>query len=377
MNKDIVLLKEKLNTNLIKLQKNMMKIIFEDFNVLFDKTLKNNKQKRLLLKEFQDRISSFINNKKFIEQYESKYKMLISNIFQIYINMYNMINKKYNYISIPTSENYILETYTIFARQLWKYPHLYNNLKKDDNIKTLREIEKLIKSSIEESFSNLLSFDNYEESINSDDESEKSYEEDEEENISETSETIISKIGEEETCPDYQELYEPPVLQTEITENFDDEDDEEIFEIDMPLENNEVPEEEPEIPEDVIDIKIPEEEEPEVAEDVIEEPEIHEDTIDIKIQEEEPEILEVHEDTIEEPEIHEEDENIILPLENTIKTLDINENRKFKKKRHHRVKKDDEVSIIEKNHNKIPRVKKIEDIMRDKMKTFRKSNYYT
>jgi hypothetical protein len=364
MNKDIVLLKEKLNTNLIKLQKNMMKIIFEDFNVLFDKTLKNNKQKRLLLKEFQDRISSFINNKKFIEQYETKYKMLISNIFQIYINMYNMINKKYNYISIPTSENYILETYTIFARQLWKYPHLYNNLKKDDNIKTLREIEKLIKSSIEESFSNLLSFDNYEESINSDDESEKSYEEDEdEENISET---IISKIGgEEETYPDYQELYETTALQTEITEDLDNEE-EEIFEIDMPLENNEVPEQEPEIHEDTIDIKIPEQE-PEVPEDIIEELEIHEDTIDIKIPEQEPEV----------PEVHEEDENIILPLETNIKTLDINENRKFKKKKHHRVKKDDEVSIIEKNHNKIPRVKKIEDIMRDKMKTFRKSNYYT
>lgn len=178
MNKDIIILKEKLSTNLYILQKNIIDVIFNDFNILFEKVLKNNKQKKFLLKEFQDKMTKFINEKKFIDKYieNKKCKSIIHNIFQIYINLYNTINKKFNYVSIPIIEDYILECYKIYGRQIWKEPHLYHRLDKNDS---RNKLYKMIKKAIEESFSNLLSFDNYEESSNSENESENSYEEEE------------------------------------------------------------------------------------------------------------------------------------------------------------------------------------------------------
>lgn len=178
MNKDIIILKEKLSTNLYILQKNIIDVIFNDFNILFEKVLKNNKQKKFLLKEFQDKMAKFIDEKKFIDKYteNKKCKSIIHNIFQIYINLYNTINKKFNYVSIPIIEDYILECYKIYGRQIWKEPHLYHRLDKNDS---RNKLYKMIKKAIEESFSNLLSFDNYEESSNSENESENSYEEEE------------------------------------------------------------------------------------------------------------------------------------------------------------------------------------------------------
>lgn len=195
MNKDILILKEKLNNNLNILHKNIVLIIFNDFDSVFEKTVKNNKDKKMLLSEFQDNIVLLVNNKKFIENYSKKHLNLILIIFQLYINIYNKLNKKYNYVSLPETTDYIIELYKIFGRLIWSNPKLYNSFKKTNDINFKNKIIKLIKTSIEESFSSLLSYESYSDD-ESDKYSEKSYEE-EEENIHNDLKIIKNDLEEE------------------------------------------------------------------------------------------------------------------------------------------------------------------------------------
>ena len=108
----------------------------EGYKSIYDNVKKNNKIKKLVLKEFQDKLKLVpLWSEKMIEDEYNRIKViskceyldeLIEALFSSYSQMFMLVNKqKDDAIKIP-SQNYVIHhCYIEIARALWKKPQLY------------------------------------------------------------------------------------------------------------------------------------------------------------------------------------------------------------------------------------------------------------
>jgi len=136
---------------------------------IYNDTKKNNKERKKILKEFQQNLS---NIPKWSENVlENEYKRikilskcdyfddLIKNIFKSYFKVLFLIKKKREKLTVPSSTKVIHSCYISLAREVWKKPILfYHKLDKKEIQKNHIEINKLIDRSIKTAIKDLLPF---------------------------------------------------------------------------------------------------------------------------------------------------------------------------------------------------------------------------
>ena len=136
---------------------------------IYNDTKMNNKERKKILKEFQQNLS---NIPKWSENIlENEYKRikilskcdyfddLIKNIFKSYFKVLFLIKKKREKLTVPSSTKVIHSCYISLAREVWKKPILfYHKLEKKEIQKNHIEINKLIDRSIKTAIKDLLPF---------------------------------------------------------------------------------------------------------------------------------------------------------------------------------------------------------------------------
>mgnify|MGYP006284197515 CR=1 FL=1 len=183
---NIVLLKEKRDECMSKLERGTSRLYLQHFLSIYELVKKTNKRPRELLKEFQYAIRAIsqwtvddikAEHKRFLESCEF-FDTLVKSLFKLHLAIYNTMHDSDFTANIPNAGQYMHETYLSIARRLWKEPYLVYDIKIDklNYQRNVLRLEKLIRRCLHETFVAMLPFSEFDEQLKSQSDEEEDYE---------------------------------------------------------------------------------------------------------------------------------------------------------------------------------------------------------
>jgi hypothetical protein len=254
MNHSIIYLKEKKENYLLRLEKSLARLFVNSFLNIYEYIKKNNKDKKYLLRDFQNAVkkistwdtevikSEYLNYCKAC--INEKLDHLITNIFKLNYTLFCEIEDVYykEHYEFPTPESYIYQCNLSIARKIWKEPYLVYDIGIDkiQYQKNILKIDKIARVCIHETFHQMISYNDLteekvtveedikkhiKEDYNDNEDSNNLDEEEEEEEFEDEDEDLI--IDEDSNNLDEEE--EEDNFEDEDSNNLDDDKDEEVI----------------------------------------------------------------------------------------------------------------------------------------------------